>query len=291
MVSAEPTAGATADGGWRHELVDAARAATGGFLFGIPLLYTMEVWWAGQRTTPVRSLVVLAVCYASLLVLHRVSGFREDSDVTFGDAARDAAEALALGLVLTAGVLVLLREITTDTPTGVALSKIVYQSVPFGLGVGVARVLLLDDGEGDDGGGDSGGDGDGWRGTLSDLGATLLGAVFVGMAIAPTDEIPMLESQMDDQWVLALLGASLVISYVVVFVAGFSGEEQRRQHEGFLQHPLTETVVCYLLALVAAAAMLWLFNRAGGPADVTLNRTVVLGLPTAIGGAAGRLAV
>jgi len=284
-------AGWETDDGWRHEFVDAARAATGGFLFGIPLLYTMEVWWTGQRTTPLRNVALLAIVYLVLLVLHRVSGFRHHADVKLGDASRDAVEALALGLVLTAAVLVLLREITTDTPVGVALSKIVYQSIPFGLGVGVARLFLLG---GDDDAAEersAGGGRDGWRGTFADLGATVLGAVFVGTAIAPTDEIPMLESQMDDQWVLALLGASLVISYVVVFVAGFAGEEQRREHEGVLQHPLTETVVCYLLALVAAAAMLWLFHRTDGPAALTLNRTIVLGLPTAIGGAAGRLAV
>ena len=41
----------------------------------------------------------------------------------------------------------------------------------------------------------------------------------------------------------------------------------------------------------SSLAMLWAFHRTEGSASLTLTHVVVLGLPAAIGGAAGRLAV
>jgi putative integral membrane protein (TIGR02587 family) len=299
-----------AEGRWREELTDLARAATGGLLIGIPLLYTMEMWWTGERTRPVHHLVLLVATFVVLVVLNRTSGFRRTQDVRLADAAMDAVVALALSLVLTAAVLILIREIDGTTPLAVALGKAVSQAAPFSIGVGVASHFLAES-RGDDGNHDrdrgvhrAGGRGTGrismrWaqhdegrlNATLSDVGATVLGAVIVSASIAPTDEIPMLDAQMDTHWVLALLAASLVISYVVVFVAGFAGERQRRAQQGWLQHPITETVVCYLVSLVCALGMLWAFQRTEGSVGLALSHAVVLGLPAAIGGAAGRLAV
>ncbi len=39
---------------WTHELDDFVRGASGGFLFSIPLLYTMEAWWIGSFIDPPR---------------------------------------------------------------------------------------------------------------------------------------------------------------------------------------------------------------------------------------------
>ena len=44
---------------WRSELNDIVRGGCGGFLFGIPLLYTMEVWWIGSSATPAMMLTTL----------------------------------------------------------------------------------------------------------------------------------------------------------------------------------------------------------------------------------------
>ena len=75
-------AGATfADGPWANEITDLARAAAGALLFGVPLLYTMEVWWAGVRATPAQSLVVLALAFGVATVLNHTAGFRQTRDV------------------------------------------------------------------------------------------------------------------------------------------------------------------------------------------------------------------
>ena len=302
-------------GPWRKEGLDVVRAASGGLLFGVPLLYTMEVWWTGSRSQPPAMALVVVLLLIPVFVLNQTGGFRETPDHRVRDAVADTVEAVALGLVVTTVVLVLLREITTQTPLAAALGKVVYESIPFCLGIGVARLFLHGDRDGDDGddGDDGAGPGDGRnarddrgtgdedddddddtgrsRGTLADLGATSLGAVFIALSIAPTDEVPTLASAMTPAWLLVVVGASLLVSYAIVFVAGFTNQDERHAHRGIFQRPLTETIVSYLLALVMSLLLLWCFQRGFEPWTDVVTRVVVLGLPAAVGGAAGRLAI
>ena len=283
---------------WRDELIEVVRAVSGGLLFGVPLLFTMEVWWTGSHTTGLQMLFVLAMLFVPLLVLNSTEGFRSSRDVRLRDAAADSVESMAIGIVVTALVLVLLREITVGSPLGIALGKVLYEAVPFCLGIGVARHFLhggrdggTDDDEGGEGSGGGTDDSSALHADLADLGATTIGATFIALSIAPTDEVPMIASAMTPAWLLLVMAASLVCSYAIVFVAGFAGQEGRQGQQGPLQHPLTETIVCYLVALVVAAFLLWLFQRGQRPAEDLLTRVIVLGLPATVGGAAGRLAL
>ncbi len=293
------------EGPWRSEVLAVVRAASGGLLFGVPLLYTMEVWWTGSHTTPRQMLLVLGLLCIPVLALNRTTGFRKQRDVRVADAVPDTIESLAVGVTVTALVLVLLQEITPDTSLGSALGKVVYESVPFCLGIGVARHFLHagrtdpDDGdegdEGDGGATDEAGDGNGngsaLNPTVADLGASAVGATFISLSIAPTDEVPMIAAAMSPAWLLALMAMSLVTSYAIVFAADFHGQGGRHTQEGAFQRPITETVVSYLVSLAVAGLLLWLFQREVDPQSDLLNRIVVLGFPAAVGGAAGRLAI
>ena len=276
----------------RDELVDVVRAVSGGMLFGIPLLYTMEVWWIGSETQPSRMLGILALTFVPVFLLIRTSGFRTAKDIRWRDAVMDSVETVALGLVSVFVLLVLLREITMASPLQEALGKVVYEATPFSIGIALAQhVLRRGRTQGDDDEGSSRVDRE-LHGTVADIGATVIGAIFVAFNVAPTDEVPMIAAAMPAAWLIALIAASLVVSYCIVFVAGFADEQHRRTQPGVLQHPMTETVAAYLVSLACAAAMLWFFQRlaAEDPYQVTLAHVVVLGLPAAIGGAAGRLA-
>jgi putative integral membrane protein (TIGR02587 family) len=250
----------------------------------------MEVWWIGSHTSPAQGLVILGLTFVPVYLLNRTAGFRTTQDVRLRDAVFDTIEAVALGLVLVTIVLALLREVTLSTPGPAALGKIVYETLPFCIGVAVARHFLR-------GGRDEGAPGNTAKSssaisaTAADLGATLIGSVFIALNIAPTDEIPMLTATQGPVSLLGIMAASLVVSYAIVFAAGFSRQDARHAQIGILQHPITETVVCYLVALAGAAFMLWVFQRHELPWDLALNRVIVLGFPAAIGGAAGRLAI
>ncbi|MEY2426295.1 MAG: hypothetical protein QOI61_1867 [Actinomycetota bacterium] len=282
---------------WVAEGVDLVRAVSGGLLFGIPLLYTMEVWWVGTYTAPSRVLAVLLLTFLPVWFLNRTSGFRSGKDVRLSDAAIDSIETVALG-ILTAGLfLVLLKEISTSTPLAEAVGKISFEAMPFGIGIALAQHFLRrgrTDGDGDNASAGAGGSGDEDRlhATVADLGATVIGAVFIAFNIAPTDEVPMIANVLGPYSLLLVMIVSLAVSFCIVFVAGFSAQERRRSQPGIFQHPISETVACYLIALVASFVMLWYFQRldASAPWQETLSHIIVLGLPASVGGAAGRLA-
>src|SRR5690606_36272213 len=90
-----------------------------------------------------------------------------------------------------------------------------------------------------------------------------------------------------------LIVLSLVVSYVIVFAAGFEGESKRHATPGTFQHPVVETVAAYLVAVVASWVMPWLFGRIGDDTApmVIYIKTMLLAFPASLGAAAGRLAV
>ena len=79
------------DGPWRAELAAVVRAASGGLLFGVPLLYTMEVWWTGSHTTRAQMLAVLGLLCIPVLALNKTTGFRKSRDVRVRDAVADTS--------------------------------------------------------------------------------------------------------------------------------------------------------------------------------------------------------
>lgn len=275
---------------WAQEVDALARGVGGGMLFGIPLLYTMEVWWLGGSTRAPHLLAALLVTFVPVALLIHTAGFRRNEETDPVDALMDAVEAVALGVVAAGLVMLVLGQIGPGTPLSETTGKLVYEGVPFAIGVAVARHIL--------GGSRQEGEDRPARArtpaqaTLADLGTTLVGAVFVAFNIAPTDEIPMLASAATFPTMLSLVALSLAASYVIVFVAGFGDQAARREQEGLFQHPVTETASAYVVALVSAGAMLWFFQRIEGPvlSAATFTQVLFLGLPAAVGGAAGRLA-
>jgi putative integral membrane protein (TIGR02587 family) len=281
---------------WWHELDDLVRGASGGFLFGIPLLYTMEVWWIGSSTRPPLMLLALLATFVVILLLNGTAGFRKSQGVRLLDALMETVETIAIGLVCAAVILVLLREVTPSTPRMELLGKVVFEGIPFALGVGLANQFLSGERN------PNGNEGqnppfqraqDDLNETLSDVGATLIGALIIAFNIAPTDEVTMLAAAISGPWLLLMIVASLLITYGIVFEAGFANQPKRYQQPGIFQGPLSETVAAYLVSLMAAAAMLFFFHQLDfqDPWSMWVSYILVLGLPASVGGAAGRLAI
>jgi putative integral membrane protein (TIGR02587 family) len=282
---------------WKNEFQDLIRGISGGFLFGIPLMYTMEVWWIGSYTKPPLMLSVLAVTFLVLFLLNQTDGFRKNNSHSFMQIVMDSVEALALGIISAAAILILLQEVTTETPLDETLGKIIFEAVPFSIGVALARTLIS-------GGGKESEEEQPqltgserkkqrYQATLADIGATAVGAIFIALNIAPTDEVSTLAAPATAPWLIAVILSSLLISYGIVFVADFTTQQKRLQQEGLFQHPLVETLVAYVISLILAALMLWFFHRLSltDPWPIWLRHTILLGLPATIGGAAGRIAV
>ncbi len=276
---------------WEQEVEDLLRGLSGGFLIGVPLIYTMETWWIGETATVVHTLAFLAIAYLVNLLFIIFAGFRRQETGSSRPFA-DAAEATALALLASAVTLALLDQLERDQPLNVALGMIAIDAMPVAFGVSIANHLLdrdrgrdtpSEDGRGEDDDIDAA---HGMRAVLLDVGASFAGALFLSFNIAPTEEIPTLGLPL-------LIGFSLLLSYAIVFAAGFGGQTRRLQSVGPFQRPSTETVISYVTALVACFAMLWVFGQITFDMNwaVIYAYVVILGLPASIGAAAGRLAV
>lgn len=284
------------DDPWRRQGSDLVRGAAGGFLFGVPLLYTMEVWWYGSWVDPRWVLGALGVSLLVVIVLSRTSGFRDAGVTNWRDAVVDGVSVAAVGLLCAAAVLVCLREITLDVSLAESVGKVVFEGIPFAIGAALARQFLARQeaiAESDDPAGDIEVGDPAISRALADAGAAAVGALVLSLSIAPTDEIPMIASQVTPPWLLVMAGASLLISYAIVFQADFADQAARRRHEGLFQRPFPETAAAYVISLAVAALTLLFFQRIGPDQswETWVAWTVVLGLPATIGGAAGRLAV
>jgi putative integral membrane protein (TIGR02587 family) len=283
-----------------REIKDLVKGVSGGFLFGIPLLYTMEVWFIGSHVESSVLLYILASTYTVIFLLTRTEGFRRNKSKHFTETAIESIEALAIGIICATMMLILLQQINWSTSLHEVLGKIVFEGVPFSIGVALSRSILSGDRELPQSSNSQSfssnknvKNGGVFQDTLSDLSATLIGATIIAFAIAPTDEVPMLAASTSPPWLLAIVAASLIISYGIVFVAGFSNQKKRRQQQGFFQLPSGETVFSYLVSLLAAVLMLWFFHQLSwdDPWQLWLRYTLILGLPATIGGAAGRIAI
>jgi putative integral membrane protein (TIGR02587 family) len=128
---------------------------------------------------------------------------------------------------------------------------------------------------------------------LGDVGATAAGGLFLSLSIAPTAEVPDLAAGMDYPHLLALVVLTLAVTYLIVFESGLGPHQEHRDDKGVLRQPLPETVLAYCVSLVVALLSLYVFDQigAGDSAETIVSQTLVLALPTAVGGAAGRLVI
>ena len=283
---------------WREELKDILRASAGAFLFGIPLLYTVEVWSIGSATQAPRLLAILLITFVVVSLLTQTEGFRRTMSLNPVAALMESIEAMAIGTVCAAIALILLRRITLETPLSEMLGKLVFEGVPFSLGVALARSTLNRDRIRDRTRRTpsltrfSTPNALNLRDTLVDIDATLIGAIIIAFSIAPTEEIPLVASAIPPLWLLLIMAASLILSYIIVFASGFTNRWERQQRGLFLSH-ITETLVAYLVALAASVVMLIFFQQLNvqDPWQEWLGDTIVLGLPASVGGAAGRILI
>lgn len=276
---------------WKKELNDFVRALSGAFLFGAPFLWTMEMWWIGAYAELWKLLVFLGLSFLLNVHLAYFAGFKEET--TFSSSVGEAIDALAVGLVSSALILFALNRIAAGDPLDSILGKVVIQAIPLSIGASAANALMHWGKEGRTGDDEENGRRSPWQATLNDLGATVVGGVFIGFSIAPTDEVPMLAGGTDPWHNLLLIALSLAMSYAIVFESGFSPREREWSSPGYFQRPITETIMAYLVSLLVALVALYFFDRIefGDPLFAVLSQVIVLGFPTAIGGAAGRIVI
>lgn len=280
---------------WRQELNEYLRGLSGAFLLGIPLLYTMEMWWIGEYLGTPHLLGLLLFALLINYALASVGGFRRNQPV-MGNL-EEALDAVAIGAAVSVLVLAVLNRISWSEPFESNLGVIILQTVPLSIGASVSNILFAkveDNGEDERQSHqrDRAKNSTVFQRTLTDIGATVAGAIIIGFSIAPTEEIPMLANEMGWLNELAIVATSLLITYAIVFASGFDPQGEIQDH-GIFQHPVSETTISYVVSLALSFIMLMLFDQVSidNPLSNTVSQVLVLGLPASIGGAAGRVAI
>ena len=282
-----------------ESLQEYLRGITGGLLFSLPLLYTMEVWWAGFISHPLRLLIYILATFTLLLGYNRYAGLRRSASPI--EVAIDSVEEMGLGLVIAAVVLWLLGQIRSEMTIEEIAGKIILEAMTVAIGVSVGTAQL--------GGGEGQQEEDkGMKGeddctsstpvTLltgkdSDFGGqltlALCGAMLFAANVAPTEEIIMIAIESSPLRLLGLALLSILLATMILFYSDFSGSQQISQDRG-MKTVVFGAVITYAIALVASAAILWFFGRFDGTATIIcLAQTVVLGVAATLGASAGRL--
>ncbi len=271
-----------------RSLQEYLRGITGGVMFSLPLLYTMEVWWAGFTMHPLRLLLYVLATFTLLLGYNRYAGLR--CDFTPLEVAVDSIEEMGIGIVISAVVLWLLGQITTEMPGSEVAGKIIIESMTVAIGVSVGTAQL--------GGGNDNGDSGSQELTpflsedsdlMSQLAIATCGAVLFAANVAPTEEIILIATQTTAFKLVGMAVLSMVFGSLILFYSDFLGSQSFSKSRG-IKTIFGGAIITYAIALTVSAAILWVFGRFDDTsAIVCLSETVVLGLAASLGASAGRL--
>ncbi|WP_426024307.1 TIGR02587 family membrane protein [Brevundimonas sp. PWP3-1b1] len=258
---------------------DLARAFAGALVFNIPLLMTMEMWEQGVAMERWRLLTFILAGLPLLYGLAYYAGFSKRRG--FRNDILDTAVALAVGFVTASVLLILFGVVQWNAPPHEAIGMVALQAVPGAMGALLARRQLSGDG-----GGDTDEDAASYFGELFLMAA---GALFFALNIAPTEEIILIAYKATALHVLALIALSLLLLHLIVFNAGFAGQEEAdRPLHAFMHF----TLPGYAIALGISLFALYVFGRTDGlSVQGVVQIAIVLGFPAAIGAAAARLLV
>jgi putative integral membrane protein (TIGR02587 family) len=269
----------------RRYAVDLARAFGGALVFSIPALMTMEMWWLGFYQNGYRLALFITLVIPLLTGLSYFEGFED----TFGakDDILDTFTAIAVGFIAAALMLFFFGVLTFEMSADEIVGKIAVQTVVAALGAMFAESLLgTGESETEEHNREK------MRGAsyFGQLFLMLVGAVYLSMTLAATEEMILIAYQMSNWHSVALVLFTLVIMHGFVYAVKHQRGETSRAEESFVSVFLRLTVVGYVVALLVSAYILWTFGRTDdtGAEDV-IKSIVVLGFPAALGASAARL--
>lgn len=262
-------------------LRDYTRAVGGGLVIGLPLLYTMEVWFHGFILPWWKLLLLLGVSFVIVLGYSSIAGFRRER--TYWELAVDTVATIGLGIVVAFVALVVLGRIDAGTSLRDAGGKVALEAIPIAFGASLASTQLSGDGGTDRSAGAIG--------PFHRLLVGAGGALLFALNVAPTEEPMMLGIEAEPWLLLLVMGGTVVLTFALVFYADFGGRPTVRG-EGLLNRPITETITSYAVSLAVCLLLLWSFGRTDGASvQAIAGMTVMLAVVGAVGAAIGRLLI
>lgn len=252
------------------------RALLGAMVFGLPLLMTMEMWELGAAMDRLRLALLLLLTFPMLVALSFYAGFEKTFSLL--DNILDAFAALAISAVGCAIVLGAFGEIGPGIAWGDVAGKLAALSFAAAIGALLADKQFNDADEHE---------ADTHRkehGTLSRLSIMAMGAIFLALNIAPTEEVMLLASAMSPLQSIILALVSVIALHAIL--TGVDHEEGVSVAGRFVRRTLAGYGVCLLMC----GYILWTFGRTDHVSlPEAVSRIVVLAFPAALGAGAARL--
>ena len=283
----------------RTFLIGLARAFAGAVLFSFPVIMTMEMWSLGFSITPFRLALFITLAIPLLFGLSYFVGFEDTSSLT--DDIIDAFVAFAVGFITAAVLLYLFNIVNFTMSVEEFVGKISIQAVIAAIGALLAQSQLgmnrgQDNDEQSNSAGQDENNGDNQpqrRGTsyFGELFLMIVGALFLAMNPAPTEEISLISFKMSDWEIVALALGTIILMHAFVYRLEFRGQEKPRPAKSsILSIFMRYTIVGYALVLIVSLYLAWTFGQIEGLGAANAARLiVVMGFPAAIGAAAARL--
>lgn len=275
-------------GSWRTQYNDIIRSFAGSFLFGIPFIYAIEMWWIATYLELWKLLTFLLIAAGINIVLAHLIYLKEATPwhVAVGEALFN----FAVGIVGAAFILFILGRFVIDDPLREILGKILLEAIPLSIGAAVThRVERRRQAEQRQRERAFAGQPRGWRPMVTEASVTAAGALFLSLPLASADEIRVLAAGIVRWQTIAVALFSLLAVSMTIYRNRLEPSPKDEEAESRL--PLfADTLMTYSIALLTAALILFLFDRidVGDPLLHVATQTVVLALPAAVGGAAGR---
>jgi putative integral membrane protein (TIGR02587 family) len=266
-------------------LTGLARAFAGAILFSFPLIMTMEMWQLGFSIEHYRLALFMIVAVPLLIGLSYFIGFEDTS--SFLDDVIDAFVAYAVGFITSALMLFLFNILDSDMSLDEIIGKISIQAVVAAIGAMLAQSELGANKNEQK-------NADKKRRNASYGGELFLmavGAIFLAMNPAPTEEIVLIGFKMTDVSVIALAFFSIIMMHAFVYKVGFRGQEKHNPEDSsFWSVFLRYTIVGYALVLLIGLYLVWTFGHTDGLSfEEIVKITIVIGFPGTLGAAASRL--
>lgn len=272
-------------------LIGLARGLAGALLFALPMLMTMEMWYLGFYISRERLLLLMLLNIPLLVLLSRRIGFEQTTG--WRDAARDAIIAYAMGAIASAVILATCGVLKPEMSLSEIIGKIALQSVPASIGAMLGRSQLArdDDGDGMDDRAEEGKEHE-ERNTsyAGELFLMAVGALFLSLNMAPTEEMILIAYKMTPWHALILLALSIALMHGFVYAISFNGGHELTPDTPWWHALIRFTLPGYAIALTISLYALWTFERINDTSLIEILLTViVLGFPAALGAAAARL--
>lgn len=271
----------------RKFFVDVARAFGGALVFSFPMLMTMEMWYLGHYMDRYRLALFMFLAVPLLVGLSFYDGF-EDTFTTRDDIL-DTFVAFAVAFAASAVMLFLFGVVKTGMSAEEIIGKISLQAITAALGAMFAESILGTGSEAEE-------DEKQKRRSASYAGQLflmLVGAVFLSMSLAATEEMFLISYLMTDWHTVGLMAFTILLMHAFVYAVEFSGQEKVLSPDTpFWSVFLRFTVVGYAIVLLVSFYILWTFGSIDGlGVEEKLKAVVVLGVPAALGASASRLLI